>query len=194
MMKLPATQQMMKLPATLKEAEALALARERKARFTEGNPFSEHSALSPEASRAFCADLMKPMLQSAEGRMWLVAAAKAGEPYPVDLLQAVRLECKSRNLEMTTELKEYDLWVTLHGERRRRRSEATSYPVRDICMALTVAEIIDRYDFKPTGSSARFRSACSIVAEAWGMSYNTVLTVWQRHERHMPTVPGWASK
>jgi hypothetical protein len=197
MMKLKATQQMTKLPATLKEAEALNFVHEYNQAlstpwFTEDNPWSGYSALSPEASRAFCANLMTHMLQSAESRMWLVEAAKAGEAGAVDLLQSALLECKSRKIAMTTELEEYDLWITRHGVRRRRRSEAMNFPVRDIGIAQMVAEIVTRYDLKPTGRSARFRSACSIVAEALGMSYEAVVIIWQRHERHV--APDRASK
>ena len=101
---------------------------------------------------------------------------------------------------MPLELREYDLWLTKHGERRRQRSgrKKKSYILRDLCIAMTVAAVIDRCGLDPTGRSPRRRSACSIVAEAlaaahMAVGYEAVKKIWERYRQAMPIVRGWAS-
>ena len=200
----------MTLPATwqeAQEAEACRFAREKIAHFKEGNPFSEHSALSDDASRAFFRNVLKIGLSTAINRMQIVAAAKAGDPDSVDILRHVLIEAKSRRTELPTEIAEYDIWLTVHGEQRRRRSIKRDYVMRDICIALVVAGVVDKFKIPPTGSSARHRSACAIVGEALleadvtkgcktvhlRRSYETVKKVWGRYQHVMPTIAGWAS-
>jgi hypothetical protein len=202
----------MTLPVTYTEAvegEALRFARDKIAEFKKSNPFSEHSALSGDASRMFFRHMLQIGLGNAVNRMQIVAAAKAGDPDAVDLLRSVLIEAKSRRTELSTELQEYDMWLTTHGAHPRRRSEKRGYVMRDICIALTVAGIVDKFpELPPTGRSPRHRSACAIVGEAlieadaakggskvvhMRRAYETIKTVWGRYKHVMPTVPGWAS-
>jgi hypothetical protein len=65
-------------------------------------------------------------------------------------------------------------------------------------ISLTVAALVKRFGLKATGNSARYRSACSIVAEALGevrmqMTKKAVEAIWDRYQHVMPgwTGPVW---
>jgi hypothetical protein len=175
------------LPATHVEAAALEFARAELARFASGtNPWSQDPAMSVEASQAMMRHLMR-----------IIAMAKAGDEDAAEVLRNVLIECKSRRVELPTELAEYDLWQTHHGwPRRGPARKKKSYVLRDLCIAMTVAAVCDRFPMiRPTGRSARNRSGCQIVAEALAptMSYHAVKHIWQRYGAAMPTRAGWAS-
>jgi hypothetical protein len=193
---------MTQLPATLVEAEALTFAREWIKNFASGtNPWSEDSPLTAEASRAMIQQLLRnAALGHPINRMSVVAAAKAGDEDADAALRTLLLEHKSRREAMPPDIEEFDMWLTLHGGglRKRPARKKTSNVLRDICVAMTVAAVTDRFGLKPTGRSARYRSACSIVAEAlhdarMERGRKTVEKIWERYGRAMPIIPGWTS-
>jgi hypothetical protein len=201
------------LPARYQDAvetEALTFAREQIARYAHGsNPWSDDPALSPKGSEALfdhmrqvAAQLTAQLAsQSALARMQIIAAAKDGDPDAIEVLRTVLIECKSRRVEMhemPTELIEYDMWLTAHGERRQRQRpgpKTKRYVLRDLCIAITVADVVGRYGhhgIKATGRShRRLRPACSIVAEAVQleanlvMDYDAVKAIWVRYGRRI---------
>ena len=197
------------LPATYQEAEAEAFAREKFACFKqEGSPWGGHSPLAPEATRVWFRQMLQIGLHGAANRMRIVAGAKAGDADYVALLKGVLLEAKSarRMDQLPTEIIDYDMWITAHGEQRMRRSEKRDYVIRDICVSLVVAALDDKFGIRPTGHSARRRSGCEIVGEALfeggaatagkrhrKKSYETVKKIWGKYKNAMPTVPGWAA-
>ena len=192
---------MTSLPVPLVEAEALRFACGTIARFhSGGNPWSGDLPLSADGGRAFVRHLMRHWAHSAVGRMRLVELALAGEPDADDVIRSLIIEWKSLGLPLTTEFEYYNMIIVLqHGRpaqppARKRKNHIT----RDICIALTVAALIDRYQLKATGRSPYCRSACAIVAEALHagpgqLGYGAVEKIWKAHRWHMPTVPGWAS-
>ena len=115
-----------------------------------GNPWSADPALSAKASEALVGDLAQTASQmtvqlasqSALARMQIVAAAKAGDPDAIAVLRTLLLECKSKRIEMPTELLEFDMWLTAHGahhHRHRPGPKKENYLLRDLCIAMTVA-------------------------------------------------------
>jgi hypothetical protein len=175
----------------------LAFAREELARFSSGSsPWSEASAMTAEGSQAMMRHLMQVAMRDTVNRMHVIAAAKAGDEGAIEVLASLLIELKSRRVEMPTELLEYDMWQTLHRSHRRPARKKKNYVLRDLCIAMTVAAIVDRFPtIRPTGRSARNRSACQLVGEALNpsMNYSAVKAIWQRYGHVMPTIAGWAS-
>jgi hypothetical protein len=135
--------------------------------------------------------------------MALIEWARAGDPVVHEVLASLILGVRSSKQQMPTELEAYEMEITrdsITGRRRRKlpARQKMSNLLRDLCIALVVAGICDRYGLNPTGSSSRRRSACSIVGEALGavnmeMDEQSVVTVWKKKRGGMPTMPGWAS-
>jgi hypothetical protein len=184
------------------EAEALAFAREMIAGFARGdNPWSADPAMSANASTALFHHIVQLALQFTQTRMDIIAAAKAGDADAIEVLRALLLESKAIRADMPSDLIEYDMHITRHGERRSSRPgpKKKSYLLRDLCITQTVAAVIDRYRLDPTGRSPRRKSACAIVVEALrleaglNMDYDAVRKIWERYGHTMPTVAGWAS-
>jgi hypothetical protein len=150
---------------------------------------------------------MQWALQFTPTRMYIIEAAKAGEPDAIEVLRSLLLECKATRAEMPSDLIAYDMHVTAHGERPQQRPgpKKKSNILRDICIAMTVAALVDRYGrhgITATGTSPRRPlSACAIVVEALrleahlsvGVDFDAVKEIWRRYGHHMPTVSGWAS-
>ena len=188
------------------QVEALAFARKKIAGFAEGtNPWSAYPAMSAEGSEAMFRDIVQQALQFTPTRMHIIEAAKLGDADAIEMLRALLLECKATRTDMPSDLIAYDMHVTLLGERRHQRSgpKKQSYILRDICIAMTVAALVDRYGhhgITVTGTSPRRpRSFCAIVAEALRLEagliieYDAVKTIWKRYGHNMPTVAGWGS-
>jgi hypothetical protein len=184
------------------QAEALALARQKIAGFAHGtNQWSDHPAMSPDASHAVFRHILQLALQYTPLRMHIIEAAKGGDADAIKVLRALLLECKATRTDMPTDLIEYDMHVTAYGEPHRQRRgrkkhrqqpgrKKRSYLLRDLCINMTVAAVVDRCRLDPTGRSPRRKSACAIVAEAVGMDYEAVRKIWQRYGRN---VAGWAN-
>jgi hypothetical protein len=190
--KLNGVETMTILPATLDEAQALDLVR----KFFAMLGGVDSLLTTPGISQAFFvlqSTAQNPLQSGAEKRMMLIAAAKAGDPDAVDLLKSFLLDCDSQNIELTTELKEYRMWIIANGIKPHRRSEARPYILRNVCIVTAVALVLDRFpNIKATGNSPRRRCACAIVAEVLGMDYDSVLKLWKPHKKDAPSVPGWS--
>jgi hypothetical protein len=187
---------MTKLLATIESTEALAYARrwiERAHRDDEGSFFE-----APH-SRAFVRSFFNMMMLTADGRTSLLVFAREGEAYSQEIVATAIAECRSRGVEPPAEFVGYEIEliqgkvpppVSTPGPDKRDDI------LRDISIATTVAAVVDRYGLKPTGRSARKRSACAVVAEALGVinrqvSPKAVEDIWRRYKRGMPTVRGW---
>lgn len=196
----------MTLPTTAVEAKALTFAREWVVRFQEvGNPWSEHSPFAAEGGRAVVRHLMRrAALLHPINRLQIIAMARAGDVDADDVLRTLMIEMQSRGEPLSAELAAYNVDL-LHGGLHQppgpKRKDKT---LRDLCIAMTVAAVVDRFDLTPTrntasrGKSSARRSACAIVADALGsvhinMGEKAVEAIWTRLANAMPTVPGWAS-
>ena len=86
-------------------------------------------------------------LQFTPVRMDIIEAAKAGDPDAIEALRALLLECKAQHTDMPSDLIEYEMWCLRYGERRHQRPgpKKKSYILRDLCIAMTVAVLVDRY-------------------------------------------------
>jgi len=197
---------MMILPARMVEAEALAFAREWIERFRDGtNPWSSDSALTADSGRAVTQHLMRQAtLLHPVNRMQVIAMARAGDTEAHDVLRTLMIEMQSRSEPMPTELINYNMEVLHGGLHQPPGPKRKDKLLRDVCIAMTVAAVCDRFGLKPTRNTAsRGRpsarpSACSIVAEAlevaqMGMGEKAVEAIWIRLRNAMPTAPGWAS-
>jgi hypothetical protein len=190
----------MTLPATLIEAEALEFARREIARYRDGtNPWSDDSPLTAEAGRAALRHIMRQAsLENPVHRMILAAWGRAGDPDADAVLRTLLIEYQSRGERPPTELANYNMEVLQGGFHQPPARKKKNNLIRNICIATTVAAVIDRYGLRPTGRSPHCRSACSIVAEALGeaqmqLGNKAVEKIWEAYGRAMPTVPGWAS-
>jgi hypothetical protein len=188
-----------RLHATIQSTEALTYAREMvlRAHRYDGNSGSFFEAAE---SRAFVRRFLRLMLLTADGRLNLLALARVGEEDAQIILRNEILELKSRRLPLPAEFDGYEMELIAGmvpppqpGVGPDLRNEL----LRNITIASTVAAVCDHYRLKPTGRSARGRSACSIVAEALGaihkqMDSKTVEGIWRRYKRSMPYPPtGW---
>jgi hypothetical protein len=186
------------LPVTFEEASALSFARDDMVCLHQkggevGSPFQEAE------SRAFMARVYRAHLMTAEGRMLIIAAARVGDEFSRDVLRSLIREEKSggRYEQMPLEVRAYDMELGDDRPPGVQGPDARNEFMRNVCIASTVAAVIDRFGLKPTGSSARRRSACSIVAEALEVvqmkrEAKTVEAIWKRYRGGMPTVPGWS--
>ena len=104
------------------EADALAFAREMIAGFSRGtNPWSEHPALSADASDALFRHMMQSALHFTGIRMQIIAAAKAGDLDCIEMLRALLIECKATRIDIPSDLIEYEMWRLRFGEPHRHR-------------------------------------------------------------------------
>lgn len=187
---------MTRLLATIQSTEALAFAR----RWIErGHRDDEGSFFEAPHSRAFVRSFFNMMMLTADGRTSLLTFAREGEAYSQEIVATAIAECRSRGVEPPTEFVGYEIEL-IQGKVPRPTSgpgpDKRDDVLRDISIAATVAAVVDRYGLKPTGRSARKRSACAVVAEALGVinrqvSPKAVEDIWRRYRRGMPTVPGW---
>jgi hypothetical protein len=187
---------MTKLGATIDSTEALEYAR---AMILRGHRRDEGSGSFFEVaeSREFVRRVQRLMLLTAEGRLDLLALARAGEGDAQAILQTAILELKSRREPLPAEFDGYVMELirgmvpkSVPGWDRRNTF------LRDVSIAATVASVCDRFGLRPTGRSARKRSGCAIVAQALAvidkaMSYKEVETIWTRYGRFMPRTSGW---
>jgi hypothetical protein len=198
----------MTLPATLEEAEALAYARHQIARWRDaGNPWSEDSILTPEASRAAVRNIYRNIAMAhCDGAMDIIKLAHARDPDADEVLLQLIREYLSRGEQLPTELAFYNMEVTQRGEgwrfRKRRGQKWHHSMLRNIGIAMLVAAICDRFaGFSPTGSSPHRKSACEIVAEALdeaefvgARGRKAVEEVWRNYKGVAPTVAGWTAR
>jgi hypothetical protein len=200
---------MTNLPATMVETEALQFAREWIVRFRDGtNPWSNDSALTADAGRAVTRHLMRQSaLLHPINRLQLIAMARAGDTDARDVLRTVMIEIQSRGEPMPTELVNYNMELLHGGLHQPPGPKRKDKLLRDLCIAMTVAAVHDRFGLSPTRNTAsRGRpsarpSACSVVAEALALAHmglgkrseKAVEAIWSRLGRTLPTVSGWAS-
>jgi hypothetical protein len=187
---------MTKLGATIESAEALdyasAMILRGHRRDTESSSFFEAGE-----SRAFVSRFLRTLLLTVDGRLELLALARAGDGDAQGVLRDAILELKSRREPLPAEFDGYEMelirgMVPQTGPGPDKRNEL----LRNICIAATVAAVCDRYGLRPTGRSARRRSGCAIVAQALGVigkaiSAKAVEAIWMRYRSAMPTAPGW---
>jgi hypothetical protein len=192
---------MTRLPAPSVKAEALQLAHAYIVEFRDGkNPWSDVSPLTSEAGGAMFRHMLRvTALNHPVGMLNVIDMARGGEPDADAVLRTLILEYKSRQEAMPTELAGYDMELTARdgGFLRPPARQKKSNVLRDICIAIAVAAVIDRFGLRPTGRSPLKLSACSVVAEALEVAhlrlgYKAVEEIWRRYKRSVPTVPGWS--
>ena len=197
---------MTQLPAMLIETEALAFAREQVSLYRDGtNPWSGDSGLSAEAGRALTRHILAHSARLGPiTRMQVIALARAGDTDAQDVLRVLMIEMLSRDGRLPTELTNYDMELLHGGLHQPPGPKKKDKTLRDVCIAMTVAAVCDRFGLSPTrntasrGRPSARRSACAIVAKALevahvGMGEKAVEAIWNRLGAAMPTVPGWAS-
>lgn len=189
------------------EAEAYACRWITRAFATTDSPWSNDPWASPAASRAFVRHTLEWMLETASGRLHVIALARAGDPDAFELLNSLMMEMKSRLGGLpTTELKAWDMEVGEAARRTGKYPPFGQFPgpkkknnlLRDLIIALTVSAVADRYGLPPTGNSPRKHSASKVVASALvvvrrGMGHKAVEHIWETYSGAMPTVRGWTA-
>jgi hypothetical protein len=191
-------------PRVVIETEARTFAREQHINKLNAGPnqWSPGSLLNPDAGQGFVRDMFRRIacLGDPRMRMWVIAAARAGDPDAIEALRWLLLEYKSRGIGLPRELDGYDMEVTAGNISPHMRSgpKKKNKIVRNICIAMTVAAVVDRFGIDPTGRSLHRKSACEIVAEAladarMSLGRKAVEAIWATYGHAMPSVPGWAS-
>jgi hypothetical protein len=140
--------------------------------------------------------LLPVMLQTYDGRCKIIELAKAGYSEAADALVNLEIEMRSRRQDLPIEIEEYsiaclrrrsDKWPKARG---RKWLDNLGY---NFAIVLTIAAVLDRFSgLRATQSSAREISACQIVAEVIGRSYDAVVKVWKEFSGIAPTIPGWS--
>ena len=117
------------------------------------------------AARRWFVTWRKRVCSSRPSRMHIIEAAKAGDPDAIEVLRALLLECKAKRVDMPSDLIGYDMHVTAHGERRHQRPgpKKKSYILRDICIAMTVAALVDRYGQHGITATGDITTTASLV-------------------------------
>jgi hypothetical protein len=176
---------------------ALAFARELIRRAAA--PGGDGSLFEPMASRTFVRNFMRAGLEWADGRMWLVESALAGDDDAKSILEDVILELQSRRVEMPTEIAYYNMrlvrGVRLLGFGGPKKKDKF---LRNISICGVVAAVVDHFSLDPTGRSVRRCSGCAVVGEALDvigqrMSAKEVETIWGIYGRHLHLPPGWVA-
>jgi hypothetical protein len=188
---------MTKLLATLEQADALAFARDLIVRFHHsgkvGSPFEAAE------SRAFVRKWLRVGLLTTRTQMILTELALAGEEDAQAILADVILEARNRREQLPTVIESYEIKLVAGKVQpapnqggRDKRNELT----RNILIAMMVAAVAEQFRLKPTGRSARRRSACAVVADALdviNMKMNTkaIEKIWNVYGDSIP--PRWFS-
>jgi hypothetical protein len=182
---------------TLIEQDAVAYARAVILDMERGSPWGGQRA---GETSAFVGEMLRLGLHSAEGRLRLTWAARAGDPDAQAVLRTAILEAKSWDQPLPVELRAYEMDIiarapmpvsgSVPGAKRKYKL------LRNVRIALAVAALVDRFGLPPTGRSPRRHSAAKLVALALGqinrgIGVKAVETIWQAAQGFMPTEPGW---
>lgn len=97
------------------------------------------------------------------------------------LLVANHLEGK---LSIIEPLLEHVIDIERNPPQKRKTHRFEVQAIRDLCIASLVMEICKRFGLHATGRSAKRKSACMIVAEAWGIGEDTVRKIWIRNRQY----------
>jgi hypothetical protein len=194
---------MTNLPSKTLEAEALTYARSIICHFRDSdNPWSEHSLLSAEAGTAFTRRMIwSSLLHTAKTRLHVLRLAREGDRDAQEMIGTLLLELDSRNVDAPAELRAYRMELLEAGRPPplRRGQKKQSNLMRDICVCMAVAAVVDRFGLAPTTRAPdRLCSACGVVAQAMQEAqltrgYKAIEAVWLTYGHAMPTVPGWSA-
>jgi hypothetical protein len=158
------------VPATLVEAEPLAFARQRIARYRD----MYTGGFRLGAGHDLLRNAMKQFAKASPFNLsTLKHCARAGSIDAQEVLKAMAAEELARDGRLRPQLADYaiDLWnSSLVSRRRRGRQKATNF-LRDCCFVAVIAEVTFWFKLKPTRNRAarsppQRPSACAIVAEA----------------------------
>ena len=125
---------------------------------------------------------------SPERIMVVVDWAKQGWDLADEALRELIVEYLDRGERLPTYLRAYAMDVAAGPTRRLRGQKKSDNFLRDIAITITVDRLCKSYGLKPTGRSARHKSACAIVAEALSstpgvanLSEKGVAEIWRRY-------------
>jgi hypothetical protein len=175
------------------ESEAQAYANRRWLEYHHGdNRWSDDPFVSKEASRALVRHIMRlGALRDPRGEMHVIAVARAGDPDADLVVRDIALEKRSRGEVLSPWLEAY-IFDRAEGFLQRPARKKKNNLLRDLIIAVIVAELEDRFEINGYGRSPHRRSGCAIVGAVVGLSYDDIKTIWDKHKRHMPTKRGWA--
>ena len=183
---------MPRLPMTLKEVEALEFARATFAEWrSRGNPWSDDCVFTSEASRAFLRHfLRRAALEHPIHMMHVIAWARTNDPDVKDVLATLIIEFKSRGESLPTELAAYDMEMwrdsLSNSPRKLPARKKKNNLLRDIFIAMLIADVCTRFGLNPTRRSQHRESGCSIVAMAlvevnMQLGEAAIVAIWQKY-------------
>ena len=178
------------LPATYVEAEAVAFARAEIAWFRD-NPVSlfgiDVNFLDAGDNRRFARHAVKTHALAHPLNMMKTADyARAGWDLADEALREAIIEFLDRGEPMPTYLASYNMEVARGGFRHVPGPKKADNFFRDLALMMVVEKLVEKFGLKPTRNRASKRpSACSILAQAIGLSEPAIVALWQRLGRHL---------
>lgn len=122
--------------------------------------------------------------------MTVVDWARQGWGLADDALRELIVEYLDRGQQLPTYLASYNMDVAAGRHRRTRGQQKADNFLRDIAITIIVERVADSFGIKPTGRSARRKSACGVVAEALAstpgaanLGEKGVAEIWRRYGR-----------
>ena len=182
------------LPTTLIEAEAVAFARA-EIDWYRDNPIPMFGIdvrfLDRDDARRFARHTVKThALHHPTNMMMICDYARAGWDLADEALREAIIEFLDRGELLPTYLASYNMEVARGGFRRASGPKKADNFFRDIALMAVVENVGKKFGFKPTRNLASKRpSACSIVAQAVGLSEPAIVAIWQRLGRWLQPTP-----
>jgi hypothetical protein len=118
--------------------------------------------------------------------MNIADCAREGSSIAEEALRELILEATDRGESLPIYLRAVSMDFIRGGRRGLPGRKPADTYLRDIAIAVIVAEIVQRFNLRPTGRSARTRSVCFIVAKALAEAkmqkgYKAVERAWIRY-------------
>jgi len=179
-----------KLPASLIEAEAIAFARA-ELEWARNTPIDmgglDVRFFEADDARRFVRQIVKQYALNRPGNMMKIADfARAGWDIADEALRDLILDFVQRGEPLPTYLAAYNMEVVRGGFRRRSGPKKADRLFRDIALMMVVENVGRRFGLRPTRNRASKRpSACSIVAQAMGLSEEAIVAIWKRLGRYL---------
>lgn len=201
----------MTLPATFEQATrtdredaALEYARRMVRQWRDGdNPWSKESPLTADGG-ALIRHIIRTIAEQADGGLqYVINCAELGDIHSEQTLRDMMNDFHMQHRLMPPPLATYQMEINRKGWRRPVVKDAKRWPrnaIRDLYIAILVADLCRNFSITATGRSARRRCACQIVREALEieanltLEYETIKTIWQHFMPMIaPEAKNWAA-
>jgi hypothetical protein len=141
-----------------------------------------------ENSRVWVKARLKALAVNPQRASYVCGLARAGWTVADEALREIIVEYKEHDEKLFTSLRDYDIEITQSAGRPSRGGWTAEAVLRDLAIAMVVADACHAYDLHPTRSRGPKRhglSGCAIAAAALyqenvAVSEPAVVRVWMR--------------